>query len=583
IHIRPDGWSWALLDGSARKWSIREHGEGGLDPSSDGPSAGLTAGLTRGLKGVGKVDNVVVALPSTDTVLREISLPFHDRDKIHQVLKFEVESELYHLNVDDVLCDYIELVDERATASLMVAALPKAQLETSLEILDECGQDPELCELDFGALTTAVLECAPEVEEEEVQATLSLGSLSSVLMVHDAEGIRAVRVINLGWRELARGLDDDEDATPIGGEELDLEAGEESIEDVDEETPAPTALFGADASLPLHLDFETVLAEVSPETLSQFLRSLTAEVRRGLAAVGGTPIGSLNLLGPSIPGLPEALAGRIGIPCEPIQLAGESNLEMDAVAFGAALRGLGLGGSAMDFRQDEFRQSSGLEKVEGALTLMLVGLIAWFLVDGVVLLQKTKTRMQDTDALFERSVQYVERMNEGLNEDAPNEWRVRTSFDGLEVEPLSRIDMLKGRVSKAKLALDELVGAAGVSLPQSCLNAWRLVSEVLSSDLGEQGPRWMVESLEFTSMDARANREPQHVAVSMEITIFDEGEGDDLRTFERLQAALNRQPWMVENAEAPDGFKNQNETVPNARTGLIELKVNTGWNRGEES
>ena len=59
------------------------------------------------------------------------------------------------------------------------------------------------------------------------------------------------------------------------------------------------------------------------------------------------------------------------------------------IAAGAALRGLGRDGSRMNFRQEEYRVTRGIERVEGPLTWMLVGLIAFLLVDFVVMLLRT--------------------------------------------------------------------------------------------------------------------------------------------------------------------------------------------------
>ncbi len=586
IHLRPDGWSYALLDGSARKWSVKKHAQGGLDVSSADPTSALATALSRGLKGVGKVEKVIMALPSVDTVLRELSLPFNDREKIHQVLKFEVESELYHLDVDDVVCDYLELADDRATASLMVAAVPKTQIATSLAVAEKAGRDPELLELDLGALATAIsTHPLPASEEAEVHAYLLVGSFASMLIVRSADGIKAARTIHLGWRELARGLEDGEVA-PVEVDSENSEAAQESASEESEE--AAPLLFGADLALPLHIDFETIIAEASPERLATFQRKLCGEVRRGLAAVSGVSIAQLHLLGTPIPGLDQSLATKLGVIATPLPLGvvADDAIDLtqipDVIALGAALRGLGLKPSLMDFRQEEFRQASSLEKVEGALTLMLVGLIAFFLVDGVVLLQKKRTLMQDTDLLFERSAQYVDRLNEELPEDPPDGWRVKTSFAGLEISDLQRVQSLKGRVNKAKVKLDEMVGAAGVQLPNSCLNAWRLVSDVLAEELANYNGRWMLESLELNSIEGRKNRYPSHVEASIELTIHGDNQAD-LRAFEQLQGAFNRHDWLIDKAEAPKGFQNDNESVPSARTGIIKVKIDTEKARGSDA
>ncbi|RMH04509.1 MAG: hypothetical protein D6702_02985, partial [Planctomycetota bacterium] len=337
IHLRPDGFSYVLLDGSARKWSLLGRGEGGLDPDEADPAAALAASLEQGLKGAGlrRNDQVVLTLPSNDAVLRELSLPFSDRDKIHQVLKFEVESDLYHLDIDEVVCDYLELADDRATATLLVAAQPKSRIGVALEVAQEAGLDPPVLDLDLGALAVAVGTIPPDPEQPEaLQASLYVDSFASLLLVHAPEGLRAARKIPLGWRELGRGLV--EEAAAAAGEPetaaLEVQTADEEAAaggpaaPVEAEEPAeeaPRPLFGADAGLPLRLGLDEVLDRCPDEARASFLRRLSAEVRRGLAALGGPTVSRIHLLGADVPGLAEALQQRLGFPTARFEPAGE--------------------------------------------------------------------------------------------------------------------------------------------------------------------------------------------------------------------------------------------------------------------
>ncbi len=582
IHLQPDGCSYALLEGSAKKWSVSAHGSVGLAPGAP-PKEALAAALGTALKSAvhGKVDQLVLSLSSVDVVLRELNLPFAERDKIHQVLKFEIESDLYHLDIDDVVCDYIELHEERATTTLLVAALPKTQLAAGLEILSEVGQDPPVVDLDLGSLAvaTAAVRPPPGSTAEDGESTsglegfLHLGPYASQLLVRDGVGLRAARAIHLGWRELARGLEvepepvapgEDSGEEPQSGEEP-LSAGESK--EVDSASPGPP-LFGADPDLPRSLDLEEVLERCPVEQRQAFEKRLIAEVRRGLAVLASSPIAHLHLLGAELPGLAEACRVRLGVPAAPLAPNEEG---VDPVALGAALRGLGLGGSEMNFRQEEYRYATGLERLEGPLTLMLVGLIAFFLVDAVVHFQKSRVLQADCERIFQAAVQQVDGLNQQLREEDPKKWFIKTDFQGLDLADTERMGALSARVRRAKKDLDEMLGEGSVPQPQSCLEAWRLLNEVLKRELEENySDRWMLETLDLKSVEARRKGSESHVEARINVTIF----GDvatSTRKFEDLKSAFQAQPWVSGEVTSQSGFKATD--VAGARTGQIVVPI----------
>lgn len=578
IHLRPDGYSYALVEGGARKWSLGPHGSGGLAPDEPDPALALSEALGRSLKeaGLGKVDQLVVTVPSMDTVLRELSLPFSDREKIHQVLKFEVESDLYHLDIDDVVCDYLELADDRATATLLVAALPKAQIAAALEVAEGAGQDPPVLDLDLGALAVALGTVPPDPDlPAGFQAFLYIGSYSSLLLVSSAEGVRSARKIPMGWRELGRGMAAEEGAGELAlSEVMEVHEGAEEDEPSTEEpAAAPAMLFGADAGLPARMDFEGVLAHASPELRSSFNRRLIAEVRRGLTALAGITVSRLHLLGQEVPGLAEALRQRLGYSVETLVLVPGQEDAPDAVALGAALRGAGVAGSAMNFRQEEYRQTGGLERLEGPLTLMLVGLIAFLLVDSVILFKRTRdVLVSDNQAIYLDAAAEVDSLNQAKRAEDPDSWFIK-GVEGLDLDDLQRVQTLRSRVKKARQDLDEMLGEGDLVHPQSCLEAWRLVFGVLDRELEQQfDGRWMLENIDFLSQQPRAKDAEPFVEVKIKLTVF----GDEVtasRKFDELLSAFRIQDWVagspVYSGEVAAAAENT------ARAGTIVVRVST--------
>ncbi|KAA3605067.1 MAG: hypothetical protein DWQ01_20955 [Planctomycetota bacterium] len=603
IHLQADGFAYALVEGNAKRFQIKTAGSGGLDQASLDPvkgnmGRGLGKAIARAVKaGVkGKVDQVVFSLPSNQSVLRELSLPFSDRDKVQQVLKFEVESELYHLDIDDVICDFVELHDDRATSSLLVSAVPKSHVEETLRIADYAGYEPHTVESDLGALVNAVQAFRSEQPEEEgLQAYLYVGSVNSVLLVMAADGVRAARLLHLGWRELARGMkngtadpeagasegpsqEEDGDRAlmlaedPETGEQAGGEVGEgDEDEEVDEEEDLHRhdPLFGTSPELPLGMTLEAVVEAADSAELGTLLRRMVNEVRRGLAAVAGAQVVKLNLMGAALPGLEEALATRLGVVAAPMSLSAEDEQETgvpaDAVAVGAALQGVGAGISPMNFRQEEFRFTRGLERVEGPLTFMLLGVIGLLLIQAVILVQKSRVLKRDLEIMVQDTTGKVSQFNESLSEDEKQEWHIRTDWS--QVDLPMRLNSLRIATNKKKTELDKLVGEAGVEMIPSCLRAWKLVHEVLQAEMSSYPDRWIVEYFDFMAMDKSRNEEA-HVLSKFSLTLF----GDDLQVgnaMDRLIQVLNGKEWVIsaENRVLRDA------DVAGAKNGELEVRI----------
>jgi len=612
ISLQPDGFSFVLLEGSTRRYTVKAAGSGGLDPEARDPLKALGKTLSRALKTGAKGsrrDQVVVTVPSVDTVLRELSLPFSDRDKVHSVLKFEVESDLYHYDIDEVVCDFLELQDERATSTILVAALPKKDIATALDLAEAGGFDPPVLDLDLGALAAALPELAPAggesgPESDELEGFFYVGPYSSLLIVRGPEGLRAVRAMRSGWRELGRGLEDageeelrgaesepgaeasapgDEASAPAAEEPLLAgpagdSGGDDEEGDEEDQEGGSERLFRADPGLPVGLGLDTVLENAPPAARTALVRRLVGEVRRGLAAVASAPVQQLHLLGAGLPGLEEALQTRLGIPAAALPAPGTApdGSAPDPIALGAALRGLGALGPRMNFRQEEYRFTRGFERVEGAFTVMLLGLIAWLMVDSVILYKKSRPLKTDADRIFVRAKARVDKLNQIVRDkNYPPDWTVKTAFEGLEVDPLRRINLLEGRVKSQKLKLDEMLGKTGAEMPQSCLEAWRLLMDVLSKEFDGYPDRWMLESLSFESIPG-STRLGAHVKASFGVSVFSDDPIQARSKLDHIVRTLDQEEWTIGNAQkpavvTPGGFTGAD--THGAQFGKIEVQI----------
>jgi Tfp pilus assembly PilM family ATPase len=574
LSLRPDGFDFVLFDGNAKKYKVAAAGSGHLHEDkvfAKGLGKGIAAALKK--SGAGKVDQVTVALPSCGTLYRELNMPFGERDKIKQVLKFEIESELYHLEIDDVVCDFLELADDRATSTLLVAVQPKVGIGQALEAMRVVGLEAPVVDMDLTSMAgIASLLPPPEAKSDELaplRAVVHVSSMSSVLLVFAGEKLRMARALHLGWRELARGLAKGEEEVGVDIPEIAAEPVEDSDgasatdavesdeaqgEGVDEgeaaeEVDSDVALFGGDSTLPFALSLEEALSGASPDLTQQWVKKITAEIHRSLLAAS-LRTEDLTLVGASMPGLVEALQARLEVPVN------ELDLKADPVAIGAALRGFNAPHSSpMNLRQEEYRYTQGLERIERPLTFALVSLITFFVADGVSHWQQGRARFSDAASLenpaslVSLTVGEVERnLNKDLSVDSPPGWRVKTDLTSLT--PDRYLTELRIRVLASKRALDEVVGAAGVPMSESCLDAWRLVLGVLNEEFsvnpsGKQ-ERWMIERLKLASLDNKGKGRLAKVEVEIRLSVM----GDSIsasRKIEGLVVAFKNQDWIVDS------------------------------------
>jgi type II secretion system protein L len=93
-------------------------------------------------KAGGRGEDLVLVFPSSRTMVHRLSLPFRDRKKNRQVIKFEVEPFL-PFPPEQVLVDFYSGEKDEAGKEALVFAARKEDLGESLAVLKEAGLDPE--------------------------------------------------------------------------------------------------------------------------------------------------------------------------------------------------------------------------------------------------------------------------------------------------------------------------------------------------------------------------------------------------------------------------------------------------------
>lgn len=525
LRIGPRRFELVVLDGNAKKHKITAHTEGELPRDADDAMTEAIAVLKEAIKkhGVPK-DNVGLAIDTGVAAFRTIKVPFADRNKIEQVLKFEVEGQLPQWNIDEVVVDFHILDSTGEASTLLITAVPKSEIKKVVTLCEKAGCEPQEVELETSAMVNAALAaniCTPDT----AQVLVHVGDLSTCVVVVDGGRVREMRAIHIGA--------------------------------LTHESLAPTDIEPEAEEAPR--EGLAVLEPADPAELQRRLEQAIRRIRRELgrtvsAARCEHPIETIHVCGFDLPGL-------IGSKILDIPVVVLEAFEEDSgrpaegfgplvVAYGVALRQLGGGTLRPMLRREELRYTGAFERIELPLAIACLLLLTLLGVWNIFLF-KEKTfvdnwvgtwRDQTAEALLgapkrgkQGTLAYpsevVARYAGNLSADTE-----RNKFE--QLEQLQRL--LAADVKKLEKDLGQ---DAEVNQPQSALEAMTLVLDVLDG-LGTDKAHPSIRKVASTYQLGRSGK-PDSVRVTFDITFFAQNSVAATEFYESFSNTLKAQPWYV--------------------------------------
>lgn len=346
-------------------------------------------------------DNLNMAFPCREAVLRQMTVPFVGEEQIRKVIKFEAEGSIHSHSVDDMVVDFHVLGQAETETRVLMAALPKVPLRTSLTALENVGIEPVTVDLDTMALYRVAEWCGAfdrpsgdgegEPPGEDAQLPAASAPCSIVLDL----GARSTRVL-----------------VAVSGELVDMRALRTGADSVSEEVAAAegiTVFEARDAvseSLRTDGDLDLVLlpdAEEESEPVDdegsakptvrvasgvvvaardRYLSRLRRELVRFMASTPSSiEVESVWVTGGAsmLAGVEELLADVFGVEAKPLDVLGQLNHKLAddearemapkiAVAVGLALHALG-GKRGFNFRQEDLVFTKGFDRVKFPLAI----------------------------------------------------------------------------------------------------------------------------------------------------------------------------------------------------------------------
>ena len=178
-------------------------------------------------------DNVVLSIPSHDCILREIVVDIKDDNYIKQTIKFEIERYLPSYDIDEVIVDYQKIESFNNKTKLFVASITKDKIKKRLELLNKCGIDPVLIDLDIMAFVNTT-RYIPEAQDRKTIAIIDFGAGTTKIVILNKGRLQHVRAIRLGANitekdNQAEIKQDQESKMPSTKDNIDLEIENELL------------------------------------------------------------------------------------------------------------------------------------------------------------------------------------------------------------------------------------------------------------------------------------------------------------------------------------------------------------------
>lgn len=534
IRIGPRRFELVVLDGSAKKHRITAYTAGELPRDPEDPVGSAAAALRQAIKDHDVPrDNVRIAIDSGMAAFRTLRMPFTDRAKIEQVLKFEVESLLPQWNIDEVVADFHVLDSAGESSELLVTAVQKSDLARILTICERAGLEPLDAELETSAMVDAAI--AAEVPNPAgAQILVHVGEHSSSLVVVDGGAVREMRAIHIG--ALSHELPA---PPPVDGP---------TIPPVEGEDPLPQLVEGPDPG------------EVQ-RRLDQAIKRIRRELGRTVSALRTAhPIDAIYVCGFELPGLVGSTI--LDVPVHLLDVFEEdggqpaTGFGQLVVAYGVALRQFGAGVMRPSLRREELRYTGAFERVELPLAVVCLLAVTLLAVWNIFLFKESEITRSHLAYWRDSTMVYLlgsPKQGRKGNLDSPSEVVQRytanlaADTDRNEFEQMEHVRSLLQ--SEVKNLEKDLGQDADVTQPQSALRALALVLDVLDR-ASVEGARPSLRKVRATYQLGRSGK-PDSVRVSFDVSFLANDAIQATSDYERFVQMLSQEPWHVEFDSRP--------------------------------
>jgi Tfp pilus assembly PilM family ATPase len=374
----------AILEGQLRKTAIRGYLDARVPASEDGAPPTLEQRLAVASDLLSRVEDrenatIVAAFPAESASVRVVKMPFADKDRIAQTLRFELEG-FVPFDLDEFVLDWrVEHGGNEGGARVVCAMAPQADVRARLRGLGAIEAEPRHLVLDadvIGALADA----------HGVQALVDLGHARTLITVVRAGEVLGARAMSTGGLRLTQRL-----AQALRCSPADAEAAKHAARLAGDLSPVVAEWEDESHTQPTA---RPPTSSGAAQALREGAAELAAELRASLVALEdelGVGIDDVALCGGTadLEGLVPVLSADLGVPVRRLMVSEEAMAAGGAGRFGLAhalaLRGAGLTrGRELHFRHGEFAWKGDVARVRAAMSYGAVALLSFLVATSVL-------------------------------------------------------------------------------------------------------------------------------------------------------------------------------------------------------
>lgn len=395
----------ALVDEARGKYALKGFEVVKIDPKAEGGND-IVSALEECLKKLkAPRTGVVASIRAADCMIRELTLPITELDKIRKTIKYQAESYFTSQSIDDLIIEFSRFAELDGKSKLLVAGIKKAQVERRLALLGECGIDPVALDLDVAATFNA-LSHVGAFEDKKAAIIVDIEADTLEIGVVDEGRLRLARAVRMQVGSMR--IQPGQKGRP--------KADESGVYDTaaDESARLPVVILdeGEDEAM-----FSLEDSGISETEREGILHRVFMEIDRTVASVHlGKDVELIVLTGAScaLEGIEQLFTEHFEIEARRVDLAGplgaakddmakgERSISLEgAAACGLALKALGVDHAGMDFRQEEFGYQGTFALLKRGIACALTLLFALTFLYAFSLKQDLRERKNGFEAVKE--------------------------------------------------------------------------------------------------------------------------------------------------------------------------------------
>lgn len=196
FEVGPTSVQVTVIRAHRKKRSIQQFLEESYDPKEE---HGLHEAVKKILKKIKPYDIVYVALPSTNAIFKELTVPFTNLEKIKLVLPFEVESLLPFPMSESVVDGIINSKDQKNNSSnVFVVAMKRSTLDSYIQPFIEAGIRPQRVTLGSLELYGMIQNIETYRSKKGVSALIDMNSNTTRIIIMVNGQIKTIRILPEG-------------------------------------------------------------------------------------------------------------------------------------------------------------------------------------------------------------------------------------------------------------------------------------------------------------------------------------------------------------------------------------------------